>query len=214
MESHQTPLNAHRFDPNREGTIKMKIEKYLWINKAQIQILDYYITTKGGITAWVKLDLRLTKEILRRASVAQNRHFRASIFVPKLARARKASIDKLLLGYKTTNDDFWYIIRNDATDLKVRVKRISAQNHVPYHSIDLDMLGKVSPLKQTRPIPENEEEESLEKTNSDGFSAPKINRWTLLRQKNVEKTEVYRRITEFLNRFDGSEKKKYINCNS
>ena len=52
------------------------------------------------------MDPRIVKEIMRRASVAQNKDFRTAVFVPPLARDRKKSIDSLLLAYKKINDDF------------------------------------------------------------------------------------------------------------
>ena len=73
---------------------------------------------KGGITTWVRTDPKFVQEILKCAQKAQSSEFRTSIFVPKLARARKASIDKLLLSYKEANPDFRYIIRNGENYLK------------------------------------------------------------------------------------------------
>merc|ERR1711954_416500 len=61
--SKQSMINADCFDNDRRKTIKWKIEKYLHINDEQIEILEYYITTRGGTIAWVKLDPRIISEI-------------------------------------------------------------------------------------------------------------------------------------------------------
>merc|ERR1711954_268233 len=52
-ESETTILIAHKYDKNRQKAIKFKVEKHLYINKQQIEILDYYLTTKNGYIAWV-----------------------------------------------------------------------------------------------------------------------------------------------------------------
>merc|ERR1712081_117621 len=120
--SEHSMINAHCYDNDRRKTIKWKIEKYLRINDEQIDILDYYITTKGGTIAWVKLDPRIIAEI----------HHRSLTFIPKIARERKQAVDELLLEYKKTNSDFRYIVRNANTDINVLIKRTSEGYNLPY----------------------------------------------------------------------------------
>ena len=116
-ESDHTIINAHKYDDSRIESIKIKVESNMHINKQQIKIFSYYFTTKGGLTAWFETEEFMVKEILKRAQTAQSKNFKTAIFVPKLARDRKASIDKLLLAYKKENDDFKYLIRNGDKDL-------------------------------------------------------------------------------------------------
>ena len=111
-ESQQTILYAHKYDPDRREAIQIKIETQSYINRQQLQIEEYYITTKGGITAWMKMDPRIVKEIMKRAAVAQNKEFKTAVYVPPLAHDRKKSLDDLLLAYKKQHQDFRYIIRN------------------------------------------------------------------------------------------------------
>ena len=84
------------FDEFRLECISHKIERFMYINTEQIQIKEYYIMSKGGYIAWIRLDRRLVSEIHRRAALAGSQNFRTATFVPKLARARKIAIDKLL----------------------------------------------------------------------------------------------------------------------
>ena len=105
-ESDHTIINAHKYDEDRQESIKIKVQSNLHINLQQINIYSYYFTTKGGITAWVETDEYTIKEILKRAQTAQMQDFRTAVFVPKLARDRKTSIDKLLLAYKKNHTDF------------------------------------------------------------------------------------------------------------
>merc|ERR1712081_54559 len=96
-ESDVSILNANKFDKNRRKAIKWKVEKNLRINRMQIDILEYYVTTKGGLIAWIKLDPRMIVEIQKRASKAALKDFRTAHFVPKIARDRKSKIDELLM---------------------------------------------------------------------------------------------------------------------
>ena len=156
-ESEITMINADKYDKNRRKAIKFKVEKNLYINRQQIDILEYYITSKGGYIAWVKMDPRMVAEIHRRAAKAAIKEFRTATYVPKLARDRKTSIDKLLMGYKTINPDFRYTVRNGERDLKVLIKRTSKENFLPYRNISLEVLGRLSPL-QTQTVDPRESE--------------------------------------------------------
>merc|ERR1712081_150383 len=113
----------------------------------QLNIEDYYITTKNGIIAWVKTDSRLVSEIHKRAAKSQIKEVRTTNFVPKFARDRKAKVDGLLMGYKKENTDFRYIVRNGDKDICVLIKRLSDGDRCPYRELSLDVLGRISPLK-------------------------------------------------------------------
>merc|ERR1711954_507932 len=105
-ETMQTILNADKYDRHRRKTIKFKVEKHMRINEKQLEIVDYYITQKKGIIAWICTDPRLVTEIHRRAAKAALRDFKTCTFVPKIARERKAKVDELLMEYKRLNKDF------------------------------------------------------------------------------------------------------------
>merc|ERR1712081_38329 len=136
--SHKEPLHdtsvlfADIYDRDRKKTIKDKVEKNVNINTKQLLIDEYYITSKGGIIAWVKTDPRLVSLIHQRAAKSSLKSFRTALFVPKLARDRKSSADRLLMTYKKENDDFRFLIRNDDRDIKVLIKRLSEGERVPY----------------------------------------------------------------------------------
>ena len=118
-------LNADTYDKNRRKAIKFKVEKNMRVNSKQLEIFEYYLTQKGGLIACIKLEPRVVTEIHRRAAKAANVHLRSVTFVPKLARDCKTAIDKLLMEYKRQNNNFRYIVRNAASDIKVLVKRFS-----------------------------------------------------------------------------------------
>merc|ERR1712081_165423 len=84
-ESETSILNADKYDKNRRKAIKFKVESNLRINRQQIDILQYYVTTKGGLIVWIKLDPRMITEIHKRAAKAALKDFRTATFVPKLA---------------------------------------------------------------------------------------------------------------------------------
>ena len=50
---------------------------------------------------------------------AANKDFRSVTFIPKLARDRKAKVDKLLMAFKKEEDDFRYLVRNGEEDKEV-----------------------------------------------------------------------------------------------
>ena len=196
-----TILNAHKYDEDRIESIKIKVQSNLHINKQQINIYSYYFTTKGGITAWVETDEYMVKEVLKRAQTAQMQDFKTAIFVPKLARDRKTSIDKLLLAYKKNHNDFKYLIRNGDRDLKVLVKRISEQHRVPYREINLEALGNISPLKPNLPLEKDGEIAPEINTDEDGYSPTKLSRRTLWKNRVSERNIIFSNITSFLDGF-------------
>merc|ERR1712081_31161 len=183
MGSHKEPLQdssvlfADIYDRDRQKAIKDKVEKNIHINKQQLLIEDYYITSKGSIIAWIKTDARLVSLMHQRAAKSSLKSFRTTLFVPKLARDRKSSADRLLMAYKKTNEDFRYLIRNDEKDIKILIKRLSEGERIPYRPILLKVLGKLSPLKtQLKSNPEEVEEDNDNDDVPDGFSTLGSNR--------------------------------------
>ena len=150
-ESDHTLVNADRFNKHRRTSIKDKIEKFLYINKTQVTIREYYFTTKGGLVAWVKLDKDMVSEIHRRSIKASSKNLCMATFIPKIARDRKVCIDRLLMEFKKDNKDFCYIIRNGNKDILVLVKITSEFNTVPTDPFPSKTLG---PFHQSRQLSE------------------------------------------------------------
>merc|ERR1712081_4961 len=196
--SETSMLFAEMYDNDRRRAIKDKVEKFARINGDQLDIEQYYITTKGGVIAWVKTDHRLVSEIHKRAARSGIKNFRTTTFIPKVARDRKAKFDSLLMGYKKDNQDFRYIVRNGEKDICVLIKRISKGERCPYRELSLDVLGRLSPLKmQIREAP-NEKPDKENQENLDGYttqgSAKKDDNY-------VPKERIYENITAILNGF-------------
>merc|ERR1712082_309113 len=120
--------------------------RFARIHRDQLDIEDYYVTTKNGIIACVKTDSRLVTEIHKRAARSQIKDFRTTNFIPKFARDRKAKLDNILMGYKRENSDFRYTVRNGDQDIRVLIKRISEGDRCPYHELSLEVLGRISRL--------------------------------------------------------------------
>merc|ERR1711954_292428 len=200
--SHKEPLQdssvlfADIYDRDRKKAIKDKVEKNVHINTKQLLIDKYYITSKGGLIAWVKTDPRLVSLIHQRAAKSSLKSFRTALFVPKLARNRKSSADRLLMTYKKENDDFRYLIRNDDRDIKVLVKRLSEGERTQYRNISLKVLGRLSPLKtQIKAKPDEIEEDDDELP--DGFSTVGDNR----KDGYTPKELIFKNITSLLDGF-------------
>merc|ERR1711954_247377 len=101
------------------------------------------------------------------------------------------------MAYKKVNSDFRYLIRNDAQDIKVLIKRISEGERVPYRNISLTVLGRLSPLKtQVRATPEESEE--VEETSTDNFTSPGSGR---KKSNYIPKDLIFRNITALLDGF-------------
>ena len=177
----------------------MKCQKFLYLNKQQIEINQYYFTTKGGLVAWVKLDPLVVKEVHRRAIKASSKIFRTAHFIPAIARDSKTSTDKISMDYKKENNDFKYIIRNSSNDIQILVKRVSVLNHTPYHEIPIESLCALTPLK-TVSKPEKPDVETVEE--EDGYE--KISKD--IRENYMSKDEIFHRITSFLNGFTPEER--------
>merc|ERR1712081_53255 len=171
--------------------------RFVRINGEQLEIQDYYFTTKGGIIAWVRTDPRLVTEIHKRAAKSALSDFRTCTLVPKLARDRKAKIDNILMGYKKENKDFRYLVRNGQRDIKVLIKRLSEEGRVPYRELSLDVLGRLSPLK-TQIREEAKDKTQDDEETSDGFTrqgSPKKD------DNYIPKERIYQIITAILNGF-------------
>merc|ERR1712081_42554 len=179
---------------DRRRAIKDKVERFARIHHEQLNIEEYYITTKNGIIAWVKTDSRLVTEIHKQAARSQIKEFRTTNYVPKFARDRKTKVDSLLMGYKKLNTDFRYIVRNGEQDIRVLIKRISKGDRCPYRELSLEVLGRISPLKtQIRPTsPEKDED----KEDDEGFSP------TRKKDNNYRpREEIFKNITSILDGF-------------
>merc|ERR1711954_423687 len=196
-ESETTILFADIYDRHRRKAIKFKVERHLHINTKQIDIIEYYVTTKKGYIAWVKLDPRMITEIHKRAAKAAICEFRTTTFVPKLARDRKARIDELLMEYRKTNKDFRYIVRNGERDLRVLIKRVSEGNYLPYRNLHLDVLGRLSPLKTSHKEKHDPEVEEGE-VSMENFQQPRRRTRT---ESFVPKDVIFQNITSILNGF-------------
>merc|ERR1711954_235965 len=146
-ESVQSILSADKYDRHRRKSIKFKVERNMRIQTTQLNIIEYYITQRKGLIAWVKTDPRLVTEIHWRAAKAMLKDFKTCTYILNIARERKNCIDKLLLDYKTENKDFRYIIWNGEKDLRVLIKQASEGNILPYRNISLEVLGALTPLK-------------------------------------------------------------------
>merc|ERR1712081_129186 len=167
------------------------------INRQQLDIMDYYITSKGGYIAWIKTDPRMIAEMHKRAAKASLRDFRTANFVPKFTRERKSAIDNILMGYKKENPDFRYLVRNDQRDLKVLIKRLSEGNFVPYRQMSLNVLGRLSPLKTVIPEERPVSEESADE--AEGYQAQ--GRRTR-KSSFIPKETIYQNIASILNGFE------------
>merc|ERR1711954_142487 len=200
-------INADIYDNDRRKAIKWKVEKFLHINSDQLTIEDYYITSKGGYIAWIKTDPRMINEIHRRAAKASIKDFRMTTFIPKLARDRKAGADRLLMDYKKVNQDFRFIVRNRARDIRVLIKRVSEGNFLPYRELSLNVLGDLSPLKtqqresaseESGGISEEEDEGEAVEEGMENFQKPQRRRRSAAFQ---DKELIFRNITAILNGF-------------
>merc|ERR1712081_43692 len=205
-ESVQTILNADKYDRHRRKTIKFKVEKHMRINEKQLEIVDYYITQKKGIIAWIRTDPRLVTEIHKRAAKAALRDLKTCTFVPKIARERKSKVDELLIEYKKLNKDFRYIVRNGPQDIKVLIKRASEGSYLPYRPISLDILGALTPLKTFhKDLDKSIEDENTEADKDPEFTSP----GRAHRRKNfIPKELIFQNLTAVLNGFEVAEKQK------
>merc|ERR1711954_342226 len=201
-------LQADKNDKQRKQAIKLKVEKNLWINSDQLDIIDYYITTNGGPIAWVKTDPRMVTLIHQRAAKAAPKDLKTVTFIPAITRDRKGSIDKMLMDYKKENSDFRYIVRNGEKDLMVLIKRVSEGNYLPYRKLSLNVLGALSPIKaKTKPNPDvdSAEDEPEDDVDEQGFRKQKSNN---SRPNYIPREQIYRNITSILDGFAAEHERK------
>merc|ERR1711954_452762 len=205
-ESDQSILFADKFDPDRRKTIKFNVEKHLAVNKQQIDIIEYYITTKGGLIAWCKLDPRMVTELHKRSAKAKLKDFKTATYIPKIARDRKTAVDKILLDYKKQNSDFRYIIRNGQSDIRVLIKRFSEDSYLPFRELSINVLGSISPVKTlTKESEETDVEESPVTEEADNFTSPGRNH---RRPNYIPKEEIFLNITAILDGFETQDRVK------
>merc|ERR1711954_124416 len=199
-ENDTSVLFADKFDPDRRKTIKFFVERHLYVNSQQIDIQEYYITTKGGIIAWCKLDPRMVVELHKRSAKAKLKEFKTATFIPKIARDRKIAVDKILLDYKKQNSDFRYIVRNGPSDICVLIKRFSEGNYLPFRELSLKALGAISPAKPTtKPSPEDQQSEPESANLDEEFISPSRRG---ARENYIPRDTIFRNITAILNGFE------------
>ena len=191
-------LNSDVYFENRVCAIKGKIEVFAKIHTKDMLILDHYVTTTGQVVAWVKTTPNRVQEIIRRAATIRNDRFKTKIFVPKMARARKADIDKTLLDVKKTVPDLRYIIRNGKSDLQVLLRR---GVHSRYMEYPIDELGSIAPLspRQKNQVPDSPTKFDMDK---DGFRRVPPSKKTVYRQVALGKDMMIAKITAFIDGFD------------
>merc|ERR1711954_509306 len=162
--------------------------------------MGYYVTTRGGIIAWCKLDPRMVIELHKRSAKAKLKDFRTATFIPKIARDRKSAADKVLLDYKKENSDFRYIVRNGHKDIKVLIKRFSEGNYLPFRELSLNVLGAISPVKPTtKPSQRESRDVSVGAADGQEFVSPSRRG---ARENYIPRDTIYRNITAILNGFE------------
>ena len=178
--------------------IKGKIERYAKIHTRDMLITEHYVTTSGQVVAWLKSTANRVQEILRRAATIRNDNFKTKIFVPKMARARKAEIDKTLLDVKKSLTDLRYIIRNGKSDLQVLLRR---GIHGKYMEYPLEKLGSIAPLspRQKNQVPDSP---SKYDTDKDGFTRVPPPKQTVYRQAAIGKDMIVAKIKSFIDGYD------------
>merc|ERR1711954_421401 len=202
-QSENAMLFADIYDRDRRKAIKNKVERNLHVNSRQLEIDDYYLTTKGAIIAWIKTDPRMVAELHKRAARASLKDFKTSTYIPKIARDRQSSISKMLMDYKKVNNDFRFLIRNDEMDVKVLIKRFSEGSRLPYRMMSLDVLGAISPIKPRTKNSKDGAEDEKEDENPDGFTSPNRRGH---RENYVPKEVIFQNITAILNGFEATAK--------
>merc|ERR1711954_285534 len=162
--------------------------------------MGYYVTTRGGIIAWCKLDPRMVIELHKRSAKAKLKDFRTATFIPKIARDRKSAVDKVLLDYKKENSDFRYIVRNGHKDIKVLIKRSSEGNYQPFRELSLNVLGAISPVKPiTKPTQGESREVSPRVEDDEEFVSPSRQG---AKENYIPRDQIFRNITAILNGFE------------
>merc|ERR1711954_282568 len=203
-QNENSMLFSDVYDKDRRKAIKHKVEQNLYVNRRQLDIQEYYITTKGAIIAWIKTDPRMVVELHKRTARAPTKEFKTSNYIPKLARDRQTSATKMLMDYKKINSDFRFIIRNDESDIKVLIKRFSEGSRLPYRQMSLKVLGAISPIKpRTRGVPEENSVPGNKEDDVNSFISP--NRKGA-RENYIPKETIFKNITAILDGFENETK--------
>ena len=148
----------------------------------------------GQVIAWIESTENRIRELFKRAAQINSKFFKTKVYVPKMARQRKADIDKLLLGIKDKVPDLRYLIRNGHNDLQVLLKRGSSGK---YRQFPIDRLGSISPLDpvQRNQIPESP---SIFEEKNDGFVKVPSSKRTLYRQAVIEQVKIMNDVLAFV----------------
>ena len=189
-----TLLTGAVYDENRKQAVRGKIELQAKIHCGDFLIKSLYVTMNGQVIAWIESTENRIRELFKRAAQINSRSFKTKVYVPKMARQRKADIDKLLLGIKEKVTDLRYLIRNGHNDLQVLLKRGQSGK---YCQFPIDRLGSISPLDpvQRNQIPESPSK--FEETN-DGFVKVPSSKRTLYRQAVIEQVKIVNDVLAFV----------------
>ena len=129
----------------------------------------------------------------------KNDNFKTKIYIPKMARQRKADLDKTLLDIKKDIKDLRYLIRNGDKDLQVLLRR---GNFGKYQAFPIEKLGPIAPLdpKQRNQIPESP---SKFESKNEGFSKVLPSKQSLYRQAFRARENLVQEVKDFIDGFDG-----------
>merc|ERR1711954_232635 len=103
----------------------------------------------------------------------------------------------LLVGYKRENPDFRYLVRNGEQDIKVLIKRISEGERLSYRNLEINVLGRISPLKTVCKVEASGSEE-VEESDAGEFQLDHNRRNN---RNYIPKEQIYRNITSILDGF-------------
>ena len=189
-----TLLTGAVYDKNRKQAVRGKIELQAKIHCGDFLIKSLYVTMNQQVIAWIESTENRIRELFKRAAQINSKSFKTKVFVPKMARQRKADIDKLLLGIKEKVPDLRYIIRNGHNDLQVLLKRGALGK---YRQFPIERLGSISPLD---PIQRNQIPESPTKfeEKNDGFVKVPSSKRTLYRQAVIEQVKIMDDVLAFV----------------
>ena len=84
----------------REDFIKQTIELYCWIQSDDIDVLDHYVTTAGGLILWFKTQTHIATAIYRAAPKIRSQEVQIGTFIPTIARERKKITDREKYEYR------------------------------------------------------------------------------------------------------------------
>lgn len=118
------------------------------INSEDVIIKKSFVTTKGGVICWVKVQKHIADKVFRMAPRPNSNDCQVVTFVHALARKRKKNIEKIFLEYKREVDkDIRFLMKNGTLDLQIFLKKHSVYGHVPYREFNLGLLGEIHDLE-------------------------------------------------------------------